>query len=182
MSWPTHSFFQNKKPRIYLHHGVKFDGKLRQNGKNQHHSQNHGTDSVFVRTRWLLTNHGRSTSVLVHGITNKCDSHREQKDAIQLGPGIGISKGHNRHRSSRQQNRCMQPCEKGTFIGKKDFRFHLDGRLAFSWQRSHRPICTITRWRRRGTKQFLKESGLRSSRSRMRARWSWLKKFEATSW
>jgi len=79
-----------------------------------------------------VSNHARPTSVLVHAVDNKGNGDGQQDDAVQLTDGVAfvLSKGEYGNGGASENDAQVHPREEGSFVGKKDFGFNLDGRFA----------------------------------------------------
>ena len=79
---------------------------------------------------------------LMHGIDDEGNGHGQQNDSVNLRKWILIfGKGQNGNGSTGQHNGQVHPRQKGTFVGKKDFGFDLDGCLAW-FEHGSGPLLT----------------------------------------
>jgi hypothetical protein len=79
---------------------------------------------------------------LIHGIEDKGNRNWQKNDSVELRPGIGFGKRDNGYTGTRQQDGTMHPRKKGTFVGKENFGFDLDGDFSFSDQSSDLSVWT----------------------------------------
>lgn len=116
---------------LEIAHRIEFESKLGRDADHEHNAQHGRPDDVLVGSGIAVADHPRPAVVLVHAVDDKGNGDGQQDDPVQLRKWVFVlRKGEYGDRRARENNAQVHPGQKGALVGKEDFGFNLDGRLA----------------------------------------------------